>query len=205
MSLLTGIVVAGLTVVTIRPHIYIYIVSLQGTLGFQRSVFAMKTLQQHVSEDVSTISQRNTRLKTSLNNLENSLPIPVDLIVEILSRLSVKSIARCRCVSKLWTSVLRRPDFTELFLTRSLARPQILVAYQTNGEFFFSSWPQPRSLEVNSSPVSINHLKRLPFSGPCKILGLVQGLVCLIDRRFLNGRTRTVPVICNPSTGESLS
>ncbi|EFH60237.1 hypothetical protein ARALYDRAFT_480507, partial [Arabidopsis lyrata subsp. lyrata] len=38
---------------------------------------------------------------------------------------------RCRCVSKLWASILSRPDFTELFLTRSWswACPKLLFAY----------------------------------------------------------------------------
>ncbi|CAN6996652.1 unnamed protein product, partial [Brassica rapa subsp. trilocularis] len=36
-----------------------------------------------------------------LDGRENSDTIPTDLIIEILSRLLVKSIGRCRCVSKL--------------------------------------------------------------------------------------------------------
>ncbi|XP_010495953.1 PREDICTED: putative F-box protein At2g19630 [Camelina sativa] len=59
---------------------------------------------------------------------ENSVWNPIDLIIEILLRLPVNSIARCRCVSKLWATILSRTDFTELFLTRSLARPKLLFA-----------------------------------------------------------------------------
>ncbi|AEC06905.1 F-box and associated interaction domains-containing protein [Arabidopsis thaliana] len=72
-------------------------------------------------------------MKTSLrleDGTKNSLQIPIDLIIEIFLRLSVNSIARCRCVSKQWASTLSRPYFTELFLTRSLARPKLLFAYR---------------------------------------------------------------------------
>ncbi|EOA36704.1 hypothetical protein CARUB_v10012237mg, partial [Capsella rubella] len=48
--------------------------------------------------------------------------IPTDLIKEIFLRLPTKSIARFRCLSKLWGSMLCCPSFTELFLTMSLAR-----------------------------------------------------------------------------------
>ncbi|XP_024010028.1 putative F-box protein At1g33020 [Eutrema salsugineum] len=65
-----------------------------------------------------------------MNREEGSESFPVDLIPEILSRLPAKSIGRFLCVSKLWGSILHRPDFNELFLTRSLARPRLLFAIQ---------------------------------------------------------------------------
>jgi len=83
--------------------------------------------------------------------------IPDDLFVDISLRLSAKSIARCRCVSKLWASILYRQDFTELFLTKSSARPRLLFAVvQTRGLIFYSS-PQSHnpSLEVDFH----NHMK----------------------------------------------
>ncbi|KAL1191310.1 putative F-box protein [Cardamine amara subsp. amara] len=52
--------------------------------------------------------------------------IPKELILEILSRLSAKSVARFCCVSKLWAFIFGGPCFTELFLTRSSARPRLL-------------------------------------------------------------------------------
>ncbi|KAG7598816.1 F-box associated interaction domain [Arabidopsis suecica] len=64
--------------------------------------------------------------------------IPIDLIYEILSRLPAKSVARCRCVSKQWRSILRRQDFTELFLTRSKARPRLLISVQQDGISLYS-------------------------------------------------------------------
>ncbi|CDY42788.1 BnaC01g22780D [Brassica napus] len=103
--------------------------------------------------NLSWDSQRNMLSKTSDNVREGSSasPIPTDVIVDIFSRLPLKSIAICRCVSKLWASVLRLPYFTELFLTKSSSRPpQLLHARVTNSELFLfsSSYSRQPSYEV---------------------------------------------------------
>ncbi|KAF3498288.1 hypothetical protein DY000_02055644 [Brassica cretica] len=50
----------------------------------------------------------------------------MDIILEVLSRLPAKSIARCRVVSKDWGSTLCRPYFTDLFLKMSSLSPCLL-------------------------------------------------------------------------------
>lgn len=138
---------------------------LRGKLGFTaKSVSARKY-------------KRNTRAKTLLDERENSdtNTIPTELIIEILSRLPVKSIGRCRCVSKLWASTLRLPYFTELFITRSSARPHLLFINREKGKLLFLSSPQPQ----NSSPVAVKHISRIPFGGyqyHCEISGPRLGL-----------------------------
>ncbi|KAL1220432.1 F-box protein DOR [Cardamine amara subsp. amara] len=97
--------------------------------------------------------------------------------MEIFLRLPAKSIAKCRCVSKLWASLLCLSYFKELFLTRPCE---------------------------NSTHIAANRLTTFPIEGFFDIIGVVRGLVCLIDKQISKGRTKTVPVICNPSTGESL-
>ncbi|XP_019085517.1 PREDICTED: putative F-box protein At3g47020 [Camelina sativa] len=82
---------------------------------------------------------------------ENSKEIPVDLLIEIFSRLTVKDIAWCRCLSTLWSSVLRRRDLTELFLKISSAQPRMLFTFLHNSM---------------SSPYV------------CKILAPVRGFLC---------------------------
>ncbi|KAG7642996.1 F-box domain [Arabidopsis suecica] len=49
-----------------------------------------------------------------MNEGVNLDQIPYDLVLEILLKLSAKSIARFRCVSKLWDSTFRSRYFTEL-------------------------------------------------------------------------------------------
>ncbi|KAG7598835.1 F-box domain [Arabidopsis suecica] len=80
--------------------------------------------------------------------------IPTDLMLEILSRLPAKSVRRFLCVSKLWGSMLNRPYFTELFLTRSSARPRLIFGVvKRHGELLLYSSPQPQNLYKNSSLV----------------------------------------------------
>ncbi|CAA7017100.1 unnamed protein product [Microthlaspi erraticum] len=95
----------------------------------------MENQRQNVSEteDLLAVFQRNTRSKTSTDGGEYSEPIPVDLVAEIFVRLPLKSIARSRCLSKYWASILRLPYFTELFLTRSCARPRLLFSFLKDG------------------------------------------------------------------------
>ncbi|CAN7049534.1 unnamed protein product [Brassica rapa subsp. trilocularis] len=105
--------------------------------------------------------------------------IPVDLIIEILLRLPTKSIARCRCVSKLWGSILRHQR-AKLFMTRSQARPQILFSFRKR-DFFFFLTPQVQNK-----------------SGP------VRGFVCLTNYRIGMKETVSATVIYNLSTGQAI-
>ncbi|CAL9245548.1 unnamed protein product [Arabidopsis halleri] len=130
-----------------------------------------------------------------------SEPIPFDLVIEILLRLPAKSIARFRYVSKLWQSTLRGPYFTESFLTLSSSRPKILFTCLKDGETFFFSSPHPQDL----SPISANIHMSFPVNCPSNICRPVHGWVCGSHQRTTKGTTVTVPLICNPSTGESLA
>ena len=152
-------------------------------------------------------SRRNTRSMTSLHR--NSLPVPDDLAMEIFTRLPSKAIARCRCACKLWSSMLRRQDFTELFLTKSCARPQLLFVREDYSvrEIVFITSPQPENPEENSYVVATNHLARFPRSNGFYGCTCTSGFFCYGDNRNLKGLQRPVrvPVISNPSTGQSLT
>ncbi|KAL1195297.1 F-box protein [Cardamine amara subsp. amara] len=129
------------------------------------------------------------------------LTIPHDLLIDILSRNPAKSIARSRCVSKIWKSILLSPNFTELFLRRSLSRPRLLFTFFEDESLFFFSSPQPQNLDENTSLVAVadhhTYFQHVSF-GICLP---INGLICTQDR----GWRYSVPVICNPSTGESIT
>ena len=137
--------------------------------------------------------------------------IPTDLIIDILSKLPMKSLARCRCVSKLWASIVDLPCTTELFTTRASAHPQLLFVYRQKYKLVFLSLPQPQNLDKNSPPqnldknsppVAVKHLSSIPFRGSsCYVSGHVQGLVSL---RVIHKRM-SLQIICNPSTGQALT
>ncbi|CAA7049599.1 unnamed protein product [Microthlaspi erraticum] len=154
----------------------------------------MKTRRLNVSEDAE-------------NRRENSEQIPVDVIVEILLRLPAKSVGRCCCVSKLWASLPRRSYFTELFLTRTSSRPQLLFVSQKNSELFFFSSPQPQNPNKNSSPVAVTYHMKIPFKFYLseERFPPIRGLLFLRADQNLEGRRLTVSVICNPTTGQFLT
>ncbi|KAL1208144.1 putative F-box protein [Cardamine amara subsp. amara] len=140
-------------------------------------------------------------------NREQSLDsIPIDLIIEIHSRLPAKSVARFRSVSKLWCSMLRNPYFTELFLTRSWTRPRLLLALKRNSEWTFFSTPQPQNpYEKSSFVIADFHMKYLPKDpDSCfynSLMTLTSGLI-YFSSLPINKYDYTEPVICNPRTGQ---
>ncbi|RID58296.1 hypothetical protein BRARA_F01602 [Brassica rapa] len=81
------------------------------------------------------VSKEETRIISSTTSTKasrvNSGQITMDIILEILSRVPAKSIARFRCVSKDWGVSLCRPYFTDLFLKMSSLSPCLLFTFQT--------------------------------------------------------------------------
>ncbi|KAF3556130.1 hypothetical protein F2Q69_00017136 [Brassica cretica] len=146
-----------------------------------------------------TISRRVTRSTTTLDR--NSLTLPVEVVTEIFLRLPLKSIATCRCVCKLWSSVLRSQDFTDSFLTKSCARPRLLFACHDHNEIHFLLSSQLNHPKHNSYVVATNHIARSP--GYYKLFGCTNGFFCYGAKQGRN-KSVIVTVICNPSTGQSL-
>ncbi|ESQ30039.1 hypothetical protein EUTSA_v10012287mg, partial [Eutrema salsugineum] len=125
--------------------------------------------------------------------------IPIDLLMDFFSRVPATTIARCLCVSKLWESILVRPDFTELFMTMSCARPRLfLFTFQLEKNIFFFSSPQPQKLDDNSSLVLTRyHVHHTHNIFPSKIGSPLGGFFCRLYEKTV--------FICNPVTGESIS
>ncbi|CAN8247632.1 unnamed protein product [Cochlearia groenlandica] len=154
----------------------------------------MKSRRQNVSDDPH---------QTSLGS-SNTISIPDDLVSDILSRLPAKSIARYRCVSKHWASILNRSDLTDNYFTRSSARPQLLFACEKNGRILFYSSSQPKNSD-DTYLVPVNYLMSFPCEHVYRIYSPVRGLISIRDDRIFKGRKTptSVVVICNPSTGQS--
>ncbi|MBA0654202.1 hypothetical protein Goklo_021263, partial [Gossypium klotzschianum] len=56
--------------------------------------------------------------------------VPHDLIVEILGKLTVKSLLRFKCVSKQWFRLITHPHFTDQYLSNQRKKdPRFLTAY----------------------------------------------------------------------------
>ncbi|XP_010507693.2 PREDICTED: F-box protein DOR-like [Camelina sativa] len=159
----------------------------------------MKSLRLNVSEDRQTIHGRHSRPSNSINaTVEN---ISIDVMMDIFSRLSSKSIATCRCVSKLWVSILGIPYFTELFLTKSCALPRLLFVCHKDSELIVFSTPQPTNPYENSSPLAATYHMKIPFGRYCDNIRPIHGLVFIQNEQ----RFKLASVICNPTTRQTLT
>lgn len=101
--------------------------------------------------------------------------LPFDLMVEILSRLPVKTLSRFRCVSKLWSSSI----VTESIKTRYLTHPSQLVIFSQPllESSNMSSYTYP--LSTNTRFVAADRVTCTLL--PCRnylVYGYVRGLIC---------------------------
>ncbi|CDY38698.1 BnaC01g27990D [Brassica napus] len=152
-----------------------------------------------ISDD--NLSGSNKRSSISGQETRYSVSIPVDVIINILSRLPLKSIAQCRCVCKLWSSIARRPNYNLLFPIKSPDEtPRILFAFKVGSNLFFYSSPQHHQNpdnNNNSAIVATRHDINLG-SDLQQLCRPVRGLVC--SQHI--GKNCSWAVISNPITGE---
>ncbi|AAG34246.1 hypothetical protein [Arabidopsis thaliana] len=130
--------------------------------------------------------------------------LPIDLIIEILSRLPMNSIAICRLVSKQWASILQSSDFTESFLIKSPPRPRLLFTIRYGSKWHLFSAPQPRNFDENFPVVATDYHKGFSGNWCMQSFQLVNGFIYLNNRLSLKGKIDRVSVIWNPSTGQQI-
>ncbi|CAA7055989.1 unnamed protein product [Microthlaspi erraticum] len=141
---------------------------------------------------------------SSTTSVDNSLP--TDLIFEIFSRLPAKSIAKFHCVSKQWTSILDRPDFTDHFLKMSSSRPCLLFTFKVGGKWLFFSAPQPLNPDQNSSSLAVDgHMSSPTITCSLYIHAPVCGFLCAKDLWLGSGCEDPRGMIYNPSTGQFIT
>uniref|UniRef100_A0A1J3DSE6 F-box protein n=2 Tax=Noccaea caerulescens TaxID=107243 RepID=A0A1J3DSE6_NOCCA len=130
--------------------------------------------------------------------------IPLDLTIEILLRLPGESVLRFRCVSKTWCSIIRSRRFADAFMSLSLSRPRLLLAFSNHSDNrlkFFSSPNQNSSFPLPSSMVAAkdNTLTMPEIRSGDHIVqrNSVRGFVCC--------SLRTRFAVCNPTTRQVIS
>ncbi|KAF2589023.1 hypothetical protein F2Q70_00040545 [Brassica cretica] len=159
---------------------------------------AMKKRKQSVSKEEVRIISSTTSTKASGEKSR----LPMDIILEVLSRLPAKSIARCRVVSKDWGSTLCRPYFTDLFLKMSSLSPCLLFTFHAEGKWSFFSSPEAMLIsDQKSSSVAVDILSHVPIDYPIRVCVPACGLLCTKDEWVLSRKKDARMMICNPSTG----
>ncbi|KAJ0229570.1 F-box domain-containing protein [Hirschfeldia incana] len=121
--------------------------------------------------------------------------VPPELLFIIFSRLPVKNLARCVCVSKLWASIIRSQDFIVSFQPQSRILFFLRDYHQTQFEnwFFLSSAQQGTSSFLSLTTCHVSD-SRSKCRHPQEVNGL---MICC-------GYGES-PVIYNPTSGKSLT
>lgn len=121
--------------------------------------------------------------------------LPVDIIIEILSRLPILTIISCKIVQKEWLNLVNSPEFAQLHLSKSLSAPGLAVFELEEG---MSSDAEPYTvLEIadelshEESGSYFDTVFDFSFVDDEYIHSSVNGLLFLMDSNLY---------ICNPIT-----
>ncbi|XP_058215925.1 putative F-box/kelch-repeat protein At3g17570 [Rhododendron vialii] len=115
--------------------------------------------------------------------------VPIEIEIEILSRLPVKSLLRFKSVCKAWYALIKSPDFISQHLTQSTLNPSLLVS--TVGPHYYPS------LLHSNYPFDEHTNLRFPFLTNWRdihIVGNCNGLFCFYYKEYCP------LILCNPAT-----
>ncbi|KAK2991582.1 hypothetical protein RJ640_025881 [Escallonia rubra] len=128
--------------------------------------------------------------------------LPEDVIIDVLLRLPIQSLLRCRSVSKHWYVLLTSPSFIKLHLSRSSNAPMLLVAgYVCERGVRGLQRVNVCSLDGdnNKGASNVHFPFELPTTNNIKVQDSCNGLVCLsID-------SNKTLALWNPATRECMS
>lgn len=142
-------------------------------------------------------------LKIKQEEIEAKIPciseIPADILVNILSRLPVRTICQCRCVCKTWLDLLIDHHFAKTHLTRAPVSFLMLSGYRDNQP------KKPLLVDLEAKATDINDcdtelssdLNSLILGKDIYIADSCNGLLCLCKKS-----TRSPTYIINPVTGD---
>ncbi|KAH1083397.1 hypothetical protein J1N35_023158 [Gossypium stocksii] len=125
--------------------------------------------------------------------------VPHDLIIEILGKLTVKSLFRFKCVSKQWFRLITHPYFTDQYLSNQRKKdPRFLTAYfkidkATKHMVIASMVINGISLPDPRIPYRHQRMDDVPHDG-YHMLNSCDGILCFLGRFKI--------LVLNPSTRE---
>ncbi|ESQ31899.1 hypothetical protein EUTSA_v10005289mg, partial [Eutrema salsugineum] len=133
-----------------------------------------------------------------------------DLISEVLLRLAAKSVAKSRCVSKLWSSITTLPCFIRSFEARSSKSPCLLLLLEEGSKLFVFSLAQDQNSNNNNNNKKLVVVNSYAIASPqgCSFLSAqsVNGLICGQgdgDPQIWNPTTRRFSTLPNPESSWS--
>lgn len=129
-----------------------------------------------------------------------SFQVPDDIEIDNLSRLSVKSLLRFKCVKQSWHHLIEGPGFIAMHLSYYGKNSVGFLLYGSRPYMYIKQYLNCSSIDVSTSIKSL-------FGKPSGfMIGSTNGLVCLSNNLyfFLKEDKRLSIYICNPSTREIL-
>ncbi|KAH6827328.1 hypothetical protein C2S53_015391 [Perilla frutescens var. hirtella] len=117
--------------------------------------------------------------------------LPREMVHEILLRLPVKALLRCKCVCKEWCALIRSPSFVDQHFSHE-SNPECLIFHLDEilgVDFIFNSTPANpctfaicQDVERHSRVEESNHLPRMPTSTRViALLGPAKGVFCVLS------------------------
>ncbi|XP_057491016.1 F-box protein At3g07870-like [Actinidia eriantha] len=138
-------------------------------------------------------------LPLSINDL------PPHTIIDILSRLPIKTIVQCKCVCNVWRNLLEEPYFVNLHLSRS---PTSLITHQMSDRLPPSDSDILKLVEFEDDhdrhglqydPSTKFDLRFCYPKGTIHLVGSVNGLLCFCDYQ------NEALFVCNPAVRQNVS
>ncbi|KAK1273039.1 F-box protein [Acorus gramineus] len=119
--------------------------------------------------------------------------LPEDLVMEILSRVSLSSLQDCRLVCKHWNTLMSGPIFARLRCTHGM---NSLMVWREVKDKFNLDVVDPCNLQTRKLRSPLNDFNYRDFY----VVGSCNGLLCLSESVH-----QTPIYVCNPSLGEYLT
>lgn len=152
--------------------------------------------------------KKRKELDTNEDNESDKKPsklypmIPFDLEVEILTRLPGRSLIKFRCVSKIWSSMIRSQRFIHDFFSMSSTRSRFIIAFSNSVPEFHAKhlFMFSASHEGHESSSLVANLDMVIPS-----LTLALGSNCPSIHGFVGSCHGAQFTICNPTTRQVIT
>ncbi|XP_058210522.1 F-box protein At5g18160-like isoform X2 [Rhododendron vialii] len=164
----------------------------------------MRGSKRNETQNTVALPKKKTR-RSNKNAAAPVSELPNHILSDILSRLPLKSIFRCKRVCKAWRNVILEPYFAELHLSRS---PLSLIFYRNgnsnnNNDDNYSSSSSSSHFEIfqlHDPPISGYRIARMKFGTEIyfphmdiQVVASCNGLVLLS-----NHPSKDLVIVCNP-------
>uniref|UniRef100_A0A1S4BBW5 F-box protein At4g38870 n=1 Tax=Nicotiana tabacum TaxID=4097 RepID=A0A1S4BBW5_TOBAC len=102
----------------------------------------------------------------------NIMALPSEVLIDILSRLSLKHVHQLQIVSKLWLRTISSPHFRRLYNMKSMTRPRALVVEESDHTYSRPSGIRPPSRIITISTMDLAGDNKIQKEFSFKIVGL---------------------------------